>query len=342
MSKKTLTIADIARLANVDKSSVSRALNNSDRVKPETKRKIQEIIEQYNYRPSIAARALAKGKLKSIALIVPERTVSRAIISPVFPQVFYGIGNVAAKHDYNVTIVTSAKMDDNEYLKIIRNHQAEGFIIIGVGKDDVFPYLFEKENIPYIIIGKFPDPKIENSVSTDNVLGGYMAAKYLLDHGHRDILVFGGNENWHHNTRRLNGVKSAFREYQLEFSDKKTVMNQTTLERGYDSFTRIVKQGGPLPDAVFCLSDTAALAVTSAAFDLGLSIPKDFSLIGFGNHFFSEFIRPRLTTVEEELDRIGEIAMENLLQLIDTNRQKIADTELTPRLIVRDSTAARW
>lgn len=341
MKKKPFTIADIARLADVDKSTVSRALNGSDKVKPETKRKIQEIVEQYNFRPSVAAKTLAKGTIKNIALIVPERNVSRALISPVFPQVFYGIGKVAAHYEYNVTIVTSAKLDDNEYLKIINNHQADGFIIIGVEINDSFPHLFEKENIPYIIIGKFPDSRIENSVSTDNRTGGYLAAKYLLDQGHRDIMIMGGNENWYHNTRRLEGIRKAYEEYDLTFHDSNIIMNQTNLQKGYDTFTAIIKQGRPVPDAIFCLSDTAALAVNSAAFDLGISIPKNLSIIGFGNHFFSDFIRPRLTTVEEELDRIGEIAMENLYQIIHRDQKKIANVELTPRLIVRDSTCSK-
>ncbi|OXM14562.1 LacI family DNA-binding transcriptional regulator [Paenibacillus herberti] len=341
MKKKTITIADIARLAEVDKSTVSRAINGSDKVKPETKLKIQKIVEQYNFRPNVAAKALAKGPIKNIAIIVPDRNISRALISPVFPQVVYGIGNVAAKHDYNVTIVTTAKLDDNEYLKIINNHQADGFIIMGVGLNDSFPYLFEKENIPYIIIGKFPDPKIENSVSTNERIGGYIAAKHLLEQGHRDLLIFAGNEQWFHNTLRVNGVRAAFEEIGLEFPDDNILMNQTTPQKGYDTFTGLIRQGRNLPDAIFCFSDTTALAVTSAASDLGISIPNDLSIIGFGNHFFSDFIRPKLTTVEEELDRIGEIAMEQLVQIINSEERKIANIQLTPKLVVRDSTRSR-
>lgn len=338
MDKKQLTIEDIAKLANVHKSTVSRALRGSDLVKPETVEKIQNIVKTYNFRPNFAARALATGGIGSIAIIVPERSISQRLVSPIFPQIIYGVGKVAAEHNYNVTIITTAK-DDSDYINLIRNNQANGFIIMGTDSNDTFPYLFQKEQIPFIVIGRIPG--MENSVSTNNELGGYLAVKHLLELGHRNITVIGGNERWNHNTFRLQGAKRAYEESGLDFDDCKIIMNQTTIAKSHDTFMELAGDHKQTPDAIFCLSDTAAAGIASAAYDLNVSIPRDLSLVGFGNHYFVDLIRPKLTTIQEEIDIIGEIAAKNLFHMLKNNERTAANVELDPVLIIRESTAPR-
>ncbi|WP_460349018.1 LacI family DNA-binding transcriptional regulator [Pseudoneobacillus sp. C159] len=339
--KKNITISDVARMANVHKSTVSRVLNNQPSVNPKTKEKIWKTINELGYSPNRSAQSLASGKTKIIGVIISDNHLSNLLIGPFFPAILKGITAAAEKAGFNILLIPSPNNNTDSYIEVIKKNTVDGFVIVGTPYHDDLNQILNEQNIPYVFIGKTKTSNDENSyyVAADNEAGGYMATNYLLNMGHRDLVVMVSEINDFillHNQERISGIKHAFQAHNLPFQDNMIVKTPSGMDDSYYFIRNYLKTNKPT--ALLVLNEITTMSCINALLDDQYHIPKDIAIIAFGDPLFYSQIRPRLTTVSQDVEWLGKTALEMLLRRI--NMEEIYPTCIVnkPELIIREST----
>lgn len=332
------TIKDIAKVAGVSVTTVSRALNGYSDVNEKTRQKIKAIAEELRYSPNVLARSLVVNRTKTIGLIVSELSRSESKDNFTF-EVLRGINDRAGELGYDLILfsTTPKKQKEKTYTQLCRERRVDGAIILGIRTDD--PYLGEvlESQIPCVLVDIPIETDSVGYVSTDNVLGAEKALRHLIANGHRRIAMINGHNQAFVSGERLEGYKRALQNAGLPFREDWVVnggFREAEAERmAYDLLSRF-----PEITAVFCASDLMALGTMKAARSLGRSIPENFSVVGYDDNLLASYASPPLTTIAQDEYQMGFEAAELLVGMLedknDTHR-RILDTEL----IVRQSTA---
>jgi LacI family transcriptional regulator len=326
-----VNITDVARRAGVSISTVSRVLNDGDYpVKPETRQKVLEAIEELRFRPNDLARSLLLKQSRTIGLIIPD------ISNPYYPELSLGVEATAAEHGYAVIFCnTSRRVEKVEYyLDVLLQKRADGIIIAGGGTDlaqvseaalgfDTKIALVGRHNLP------FP------SVQVDNFSAAREATSHLLNLGHRHIAFISGPPSLTSVQDRLSGYKASLEERRISEDDSLICDGDFEAESGY-SATLSLLQEEPRPTAIFAANDRMAISAMAAAADLGLHVPDDLTVIGFDDIVTASIVRPALTTVALPAYEMGASAMRLMLRLLEGEEcPKIV--WLTTELVVRQS-----
>lgn len=326
-----ITIKDIAEKANVSISTVSRVLNNKDDVNDNTRKQIKKIIDELGYNPSGIARGLALKKTNTIGLIIPN------ITNPFFPEVAKGVERRAEEMGYSVILYDTENDENKEKkaLELMRKKQVDGIVLsFNSNTRNLINQAFD-DKIPIVQI----DRKINGlkcpSVLIDNFYSGYIAAKHLIDRGHRKIAHITGRKDILNSVERLSGYKKAFQEDGLKVYEKYIINGQQTIESGYEKMNLLLKMD-QIPTAVFVANDLMAIGAYEAIFDKKMDIPKDISIIGHDDINMASIIRPKLTTVVQPKYDMGVNAVDLLVKLIG-ERKGIIDTVFKPKIIERNS-----
>ena len=328
---KRATIKDVAALAGVSAATVSRALDDRPEITQETKRKVREACRVLDYVPNIAARSLTGQKTHILGMLVPD------ISNPYFADMATAIERRAAQEGYRVLLSNSMR-DPEQELKSIDSflaRQIDGILISAISPRSQARHKALMGNLPCVYLGINHSEEC-SYVMADNTAGSYEAARYLLGLGHRDILFFGGRDTSRTRELRLKGFRQALAEEGVEGRDLTAVgdirqLRQWSYEQALELF-----RGGPLPSAIFAFSDITALKIMEAAEERGVRIPEDVSLVGYDNISFAALPRIHLTTVSQHKFRLGEIAVERLLEQIQGRRERTVDL-LRPELVVRST-----
>lgn len=320
-----LTIKDIADLAKVSVATVSRVLNDSDKVKPETKEKILKIIRDYGYKPDKIASSLRKKKTGIYGIIFSVKG-GRVLEDTYSTKFLKGVLTFLSKKGLKLIVDIHESQDILEYYKnIIKSKIIDGFILLDIRKNDKRVELLKNENFPFVVIGRNDENNFVY-VDSDNVSGAYIAIKHLKEIGCQKILYISGNEGIPVSEQRLSGVRSAEKDLKVkidieygDFDEEKTVeILKSILKRGFNY------------DAVFCASDTMAYATIKFLRGLGIEVP----VIGYDNIPLSEFIE--LTTVDQNIIKIGYSAAEALHKL--ANGEEVMSLVVPSKLVKRKST----
>lgn len=338
MDNKKITIQDVAKVANVHKSTVSRVLNGSENVNHKTREKIEKAIKELGYSPNSIARSLALGKNKVIGLVVSEHQLSDLILNPFFPTILKGITNTAQQHGNNILLITSPGSDIDSNMEVIRRNTVDGFIIVGPSYGDSLGKLLKHQNIPFVFIGRFGSEDYRY-VGSDNVLGGYLATQHLLNLNHTNIRLFVGEVNGHllsHNIDRITGFKKALAEYGVDFEERFIVKSPTDMENGYHFIHSYFQT--EQPSALILSNEVTAMACINALQDEGYRIPEDVSLIAFGDSDFYRNIRPQVTTISQNFEWMGRSAVTMLMTQINGLNLNPRAIFTKPELVVREST----
>ncbi|MFD2671699.1 LacI family DNA-binding transcriptional regulator [Marinicrinis sediminis] len=334
-----VTIKDVAELAKVHKSTVSRVLNNSNDVKEKTKQKVLQAIDTLGYSPNFAARSLASGKSHIIGFVVSEQQISDVVMNPSFPTILKGITTYAEELGYNILMITSVDNDYKSYEQVIRKHAVDGFIILGSTIQIDLNELLIQQGIPYIFIGKHHESADESYVGTDNIEGGYIAAKHLIDLGHTDIRLMVGQVRSQkilsHNIDRITGFKKAFAEAGLSFRDDYIVKTPTDMETGYH-FMRTYFTSHE-PSAVILSNEVMAMSCINYLSDERPDLLERMSIVTFGDSDFFRHLRPPLTTVSQHFEWIGRTAVEMLASQIAEDDMSTKAVVRKPDLVIRSS-----
>ena len=325
------TINEVARLSGSSVATVSRVINSSGPVAPETKKRILDAIEALGYNPNEAARNLRTNKSNIIIVIL------QSITNTFFSKVIRGIEETGRKHGYNVVLCPTGGNEDSErtYLKMIDSRQADGVIFMDsalrakelreFGKSH--PAVFCSEhvsdtNIPYI--------------SIDNAGAAYEMTKYLLSQGHKNIALVSERTTTSAMLREK-GYKKAVTE---AGQNPYIYYGNYSFNSGYDAAKEIISSGNNIT-AVFAISDIMALGVCRAFEDAGIDVPGKTVVSGFDNIFFSRVFKPELTTVAQPRYQLGENAMLTLIDSIKHRNKNISNIIMEHTLIKRNSTERR-
>jgi len=332
--EKKITIKDIAKEVNVSIRTISRVLNNSDFVKKETRKRILDVIDKYNYKPNQIAQSLRTNISNLIGLITLD------LYTPYFAEIIESIERKARLNNNRIVICNSQYIEEeeNKILEDLISRMVRGIIINPV--NDTYKKFEEIANkgIKIVILGLPPKKTLKNicSVNTNPCYGIREATEYLIKNGHREIIYINGEVNELQNKIRLNSFKDVLRENGINFDKGLLCCSEIHREGGYKVAKKIFNCGKNFT-SIMCFNDYIALGVMEYCKEYNIRIPEDVSLIGCDNIPGSEFFNPPLTTIDLPKVKPGEKAVELLFKLIENSEIRDCNVEYPSFLIIRDS-----
>ena len=328
-----VSIKDIARLAGVSHSTVSRALHNSPLITPATSERIRKIASEAGYSASAVARSLVTNKTEAVGVVVTS------IADPFNGEVVAGIEELANEHGYTVILANSQAEPERE-VAVVRSFQArrvDGILVASSRLGALHTPLLSELGIPIVLLNNQHPSDFLHSVRFNNVQGAFDATKHLIALGHRRIGYLGDQFGLESDAERAKGYRSALQEAGLTADKWLCVLGNGKTDGAQRAAHQLFQQG-ERPTAIVCYNDMSALGVMREAVLHKLRIPQDLSLTGFDDIFFAPFLNPPLTTVHQPKKELGRRAMRMLLELLEgreTERSVIVSGELA----VRGSTA---
>jgi len=337
MTAKATSI-DVAYLAGVSQSTVSRALRGSPTVCEETRRRIEEIAQKLNYTVDKNASNLRSQRSNTLALLFfKDPTPDDSLINPFFLSMLGSITRACAQRGYDL-LISFQESSGNWHVTYEDSKKADGIILLGYG--DFVEYRSRLEQLVaqgthFVRWGPVIEGQPGISVGSDNFKGGYDAAKYLLDHGRRRLAFLGGASNHYPEfLERYRGYEAAIEESGALLLPQLRVDAISTQESGYRAAAELLSRNERF-DAIFAASDLIALGAMHALREQGVSIPAEAAVIGFDDIPAASLANPPLTTVMQDTRRAGQALVETLLKLIDD--EPATSTVLPARLVVRQS-----
>ena len=332
---RKITIKDIARIANVSHTTVSRALNNQSRIKNETKEAILAIAKELNYRPNFIARSLVMKRTKTLGLVITT------IANPFYTELAQGIEAMARKLGYNI-ILCSTHSDlgtEKLYIDMLRSKGVDGIIFTSAHMGDPNIVELAEEGFPLMLVNRRTyHPMIKewvDYVGIDNIQGGFVAVEHLIKLGHQRIGIIGGSSESSVGFERLEGGKRALAAYGLKQIDEYFLEGDFLKESGYRGGSKFIKMADP-PTAIFAANDYMALGTYQAVMEEGLKVPEEMAIIGFNDIEFTAMKGIELTTIGQKKYEMGALSVESLVEKIEG--RKVGPPKeiiLKPELIIR-------
>lgn len=300
-----VTIKEVAKLAGVATSTVSRVISDSPRISDETKKNVKEAMEKLGYHPNAIARSLVNKSTKTIGIVMPQST-QMAFLNPFFPEALSGIA--AAAHEQGYCILLSTGNNDDEQLESISNiamgGRVDGIIIMYSSVDNVILDTVRGLKLPVLIIGKPLRAKGVLYVDNDNVEACYSVTEKLIKKGHKSIALLGGKLKLIVSLDRLDGYRNALLKNKIPFARELIKECEFTKECGYLKMKELL-QLKDIPTAIVATDDVMAFGAMDAIKEAGLRIPEDIEIISFNNVPLAEFVNPSLTSVDINAPMLG-------------------------------------
>ena len=332
MSQSRVTIRDVAEHAGVSHQTVSRVINHSTHVAPKTREKVQASIEELGYRPNAIARSMALGRTCLFACIAPNLT------DFTFASLVEGAEVEARKHDYFLISSSAPSPDifENLLIELVDSRRVSGLIVINPYIDERYSYL--PDNFPLVFIGSHAREPGISSVTLNDELAGYQATQHLIGLGHRNIAMVTGTMIEDCAQKRCVGFEKALKEAGINSTDQQVIEGDWSATSGRDAFLKMAAKG-KLPSAVFAQNDRMAIGVMQAARDLGIQVPEQLSVIGLDDLPLASYFDPPLTTIRQDIIKIGCKAAQLLIENIEDPSHPTQSLTINPELVVRKSTA---
>ncbi len=329
------TIKDIARTAGISYSSVSRALNDLKGVSEQTRQKVKKIAEELEYTPNAVARGLVQKQTGTLGLILPD------ITNPFYPEIARGVEEQASLAGFN-TFLCNTNYDlskEESYLRNLIEKRVDGIILAPVSSHS---NLFEQRKhmpVPFVYLGNTPERTKYSFVLTDNVRGGYLATRTLIEKGYRRIGFISGKDEESPVGGRFTGFKEAMNRYDIDINDDYIRFGNWRLKSGYDIIQQMIG-AGIYPEAVFAGNDILAMGILQGIKEKGLSVPEDIAVIGFDDIPYASWPAINLSTIRQPKSRMGKSAVEILIEQLQTENRggtmlKATKIILDPDLILR-------
>ena len=328
-----LTLEQVAKLAGVSRSTVSRVVNEHPSVRPEVRERVWKVIRAKDYQPHQAARTLVTRRTNAIGLIVPE-AVTRLFTDPFFPQLTQGIAEVCNQRGYYLmlTLMTATTDRDALYRRILHSGQLDGIIAAAAPTNDPILPRLQASHRPCVLVGHDPDyPKLP-WVDVDNVTGAKSMLEHLIGLGHRRIATIAGPQSNVAGRDRLKGYRLALAEAGIACDEALVAQGDYTEDSGYYAAQRLLPAE---PTAIFAASDSMAIGAIKALTQAGRRVPEDVSVGGYDDAPAATLVSPPLTTVQQSVIDLGKTAAEKLIRLLENHRTHTQTQLLSTRLIVR-------
>ena len=330
-----LDIRTIAKLAGVSIATVSRTMNRVPTVNPKLAKKVWEVIEELNYFPNTQARALVSGRSRIFGLIVSE------ITNPFFPELIQGFEEVAIEHGYEV-LISSTNYDPKRMAQSIRRmieRKVEGVAVMTFGIEEPLLEQLAQRNIPLVFVDVGPDRPGVSVLKVDYHQGIRQGVQHLAALGHRKIAFIAGPARLHSAKSRLAAFTKSLKECGITPNPEWIKEGDHTLEGGTKAMEQLL-ECEDLPTAVMCSNDMSAIGVLHQLYRAKMSVPDEFSVIGFDNIHIAEVTIPPLTTIRMSRYDLAKAAVAALRAAVeDTEHPAQREYKIKTELVVRESTS---
>ena len=335
-NRKSVTIKDVAKEANVSYATVSRALSGSPVIKDETRRRVLEVCHKLGYTTNYVARSMVMRETHLIGVVLPS------IDNPFMSELAYHLECGARNHGYAVMLCNSnySYAEEEKAFTLLLGQQVDGIVIVPIGRDSYRTLKKYLSKTPTVFVNENLMDAPESYVTVDNFQGARIATEHLLALGHRDIMYFGRLATSATHTFRAMGCQSVCDEHgiQPQFFDSDS--DATTIQIGYHMAKELFQTRNNFT-AIQASTDTLALGVLEAAEELSIRIPEDISLIGFDNIRYAGLPKINLTTIEQPKGAMASTAVDILLEKIHSDYDSYAHRILSPALVERKSCLPR-
>lgn len=335
-AKRAPTMDDIARLANVSKPTVSRALRNSALVTKETKERVLAVARRYGYAVNRNAQKLRHSRTDTIAVVLdfPSHK-GKHISDPFIFDLLAGVATALAERNQDL-LLCSPKFDDaDSYHGVLSSKGADGILFLGQGHREVALKLLAETDSPFVVWGAVTPDLPYPAVGSDNFRGGMLAGQHLLAKGRRNLLFLGDSSFLEIRLRR-EGMEAAIR---AAVGDKQRIADLALDDFSHESYFQGVSaylaKHKQAPDGIFAGSDTIAMAAIDALRKAGIAVPDDVSVVGYNDIAAAAYFQPPLTTVHQDIAEAGALLVESLMARI--NGDMPPSVMLKTELIVRGS-----
>ena len=329
MTERKANIYDVAKLADVSHQTVSRVLNNHSSVKQATRERVEAAIAQLKYRPNQAARQLVTSRSKMIGILI----AGTELYGPW--AILNAMEREARSEGYSVisiSVLPDSPESWREGIDQLRNLDTDGVITIALSKQIIKEVEKTLTSATIVIVDTEPSKKFD-SVNIENYVGGKIATQHLIDLGHKRIVHITGPSDGYEGQQRRRGYEDAMNDAKLKVD---VIEGDWSITTGYKSGCELV-QRKVLPTAIFTSNDHLALGVMKALNENEISIPQQMSIVGFDNIPEAEFLNPALTTIHQDFDELGKLAIDQMLSQLKGPGSHKALT-IAPQLIIRQST----
>lgn len=337
--------SDIAKIAGVSRSTVSRVVNNYGNVPQETREKVLEIINKYNYVPHASARTLAGVKSRILGLFIidtkNECNYNKMTTSSYFSPFTNAVVDTANKQHYNILItIINNPADFKNAKEMFYNKTVSGGIFIGGNNNDPDIKEIIEEGYKVAVIEQDINDEHDTFnkcivINSDSFGGAYEATNYLIGLGHTNIAHIAGDMGHRTAVLRLEGYKKALNDANIQVKNSLIVKGDYTEESGYKAGKKLLSR--ETPTAIFVANDSMSFGVMNAISEANLKIPDDISIVGFDDTEVSRYLQPSLTTVRVPLFQMASIATNNLIKASEEDNNFYGNYKIPLELIIRNS-----
>jgi LacI family transcriptional regulator len=327
------TMREVAEKAQVSPTTVSHVINNTRHVSEVVRSRVLAAMHELGYRPNALARSLRRGKTFTIGLILPDSA------NPFFAEIGRYIEEAAFQSGYNVILCNTEGNYYREqiYVDLLIKKQVDGLIFVAAGDQSESLRSLLHEEILVVLIDRQVQGVEVDVVLSDNLQGGYLATKHLLELGHTRIACVAGPSNVTPSSERVTGYRKALLEANLTLDDRLIMSGNFRVDSGHHIVNGLLDLPRP-PTAVFASNDLMAIGAMRAVAQKGLHVPRDFSIVGFDDIELASYTTPSLTTVRQPKMEMGKNAVDLLINRINDGEHSPSLILLNNTLVKRDST----
>jgi len=331
-----MDIRTVAKRAAVSTATVSRTVNRTSTVTPALARRVWKAVRELGYYPNRQARGLVSGRSRIFGLIVSDLT------NPFFPEIVQVFETLAVQHHYEILLAST--MNDEEHMKLAARRmierRVEGVAVATFGMEEEMLESFSVREIPLVLVDVVPARPNVRSIRIDYLTGIQQAVQHLAALRHRRIAFISGPRKLRSAVAREEAFEQSMTEIGLRPDPRLIVEGDHTLEGGHQACAGLLS-GPRRPSAILCSNDLTAMGVMRRAFELGIPIPKDLSVVGFDDIRLAQFCLPPLTTVQMSQAELARLALQALLAEAEKEGTPATSTiyELKTSLVLRRSTA---
>jgi len=325
-------IIDVAKKAGVSIATVSRVINGSDKVKPETREHVMAVVEKLQYIPNPAARGLIMKRTEAIGLLLPD------LHGEFFSEIIRGADNAVQAQGYHL-IVSSSHNDPKEIEAALRfmRGRVDALIVMSPRVDSEILLANLPKSLPVVLLNCRTSNPHFDTIMTDGFGGAKEMTNYLIEQGHKKIAVITGGQNNIESQERLRGYLTAFTDKGLVPNKSLEFEGNFTQMSGYESVKEIFKLKNT-PTAIFAFNDSMAIGAIKAIREEGFKIPADISICGFDDTPMAKFISPSLTSVHVPIPELGEMAIKRVFDRLQKRTKGAAAHIFVPTtLSIRNS-----
>lgn len=328
------TIKDIAKAIGVAHSTVSRALNGDPRISAATREKVLRAAQELNYRPNLSAKGLARRRVLSVGLVVPD------VSEPFYGRIVAGVDRVTYDAGFNLVLYLTHADRERELaaLEQIRQGRVDGLILMIRKAKAEAVIEMQREGVPLVLLlQEIPGSGI-GSVRVDNAGGAIKAVRHLAAGGHRRIAMIVGPSHAPDSRERRRGYRQALKEEGIPFEPEMIARGDYSFKSGYRAVDKLMSlPASRRPTAIFAANDHMAMGAIKRLTEIGVSVPGDVAVIGFDDIAPAAYYRPALTTVRQPIEESARRAAELLIGRIQGTVSELPEVELGTELVVRES-----